>query len=370
MELGPCSIDMNGISLNGTVWNPYSWNKEANIFFLDQPVGVGFSYADFGETVETTEEAAINVQAFITIFFESFSQFSGRPLHLSGESYAGRYLPVFASEIYDKNELAAAEGRPTVNLKSVLIGNGITDISTLYEGRYLTECGNAALDVPFQSIKTCVRMKQALPRCQEAMRRNCIDRFDAMNCQAAVGFCDTELSTGFWASGRNVYDISKMCDPSTDLCYVENNVIKDYLNLPEVRGMLGVESPNNFSACSPAVSRDFHKHMDKFGSPTQYYVSGLLERGIRVLIYLGTYDWQCNASANKLWVQKLEWTGQEEYLSQAWREWFVDWKKAGETKRSGLLTVATINGAGHMVPHDKPAEAQALVSRWLAQQDL
>jgi hypothetical protein len=32
----------------------------------------------------------------------------------------------------------------------------------LYEGRYLTECGNAALDVPFQSIKTCVRMKQAV----------------------------------------------------------------------------------------------------------------------------------------------------------------------------------------------------------------
>jgi Serine carboxypeptidase len=51
-------------------------------------IGVGYSYADFGETVETTEDAARNVQAFITIFFENFSQFSGRRLHLSGESYA------------------------------------------------------------------------------------------------------------------------------------------------------------------------------------------------------------------------------------------------------------------------------------------
>jgi len=53
-------------------------------------VGVGFSYAEYGETVENTEEAAKNVQAFITIFFETFTQFAGRPLHLAGESYGVR----------------------------------------------------------------------------------------------------------------------------------------------------------------------------------------------------------------------------------------------------------------------------------------
>ena len=42
----------------------------------------------------------------------------------------GRYLPVFASEIVDQNTIAASQGQPTINLKSVLIGNGVTDIST------------------------------------------------------------------------------------------------------------------------------------------------------------------------------------------------------------------------------------------------
>lgn len=32
----------------------------------------------------------------------------------------------------------------------------------LYEGRYAIECGKAALDIPFQSIGTCVRMKTAV----------------------------------------------------------------------------------------------------------------------------------------------------------------------------------------------------------------
>lgn len=47
MELGPC----RALSGNGTTYHPESWNTNANIFFVDQPVGVGFSYADYGETV-------------------------------------------------------------------------------------------------------------------------------------------------------------------------------------------------------------------------------------------------------------------------------------------------------------------------------
>lgn len=97
------------------------------------------------------------------------------------ERIQGRYLPAFASYIYDQNQIAKTAGLATINLTSVLIGNGITDISTqvilyhnpfvyrltigshrLYDGRYQIECGTAALDVPFQHISTCVRMKRAV----------------------------------------------------------------------------------------------------------------------------------------------------------------------------------------------------------------
>ncbi|KAF8164869.1 Alpha/Beta hydrolase protein [Crassisporium funariophilum] len=368
MELGPCSIDMNNSSSNGTIWNPYSWNEEANIFFLDQPVGVGFSYADHGETIETTEAASKNIHAFISIFFETFQQFSGRPLHLSGESYGGRYLPVFASEIYDQNQVAIREGHPTINLQSVLIGNGITDISTLYQGRYEVECGTASLPVPFQTIAACVRMRTALPRCQKAMREACIDQFDSMNCRAAVNFCDSELSTGMWASGRNVYDISKPCEG--ELCYKENDLIKAYLDRPETRNLLGVETPYNFSACSNTVGSNFDAHMDKWAVHTQDYVANLLDRGVRILIYAGTYDWQCNYVANKLWVDKLDWSGKASYAAQDWRDWTLEGHKVGEVKETPLLTFATIRGAGHMVPHDKPAESLAMLSAWLSQRKL
>lgn len=44
---GPCRV----LDSDGPQFHPESWNSNANIFFIDQPIGVGFSYAEYGETV-------------------------------------------------------------------------------------------------------------------------------------------------------------------------------------------------------------------------------------------------------------------------------------------------------------------------------
>lgn len=50
MELGPCRVT----NPDNSTFNPYSWNEKANVFFIDQPIGVGFSYAEYGEYVVST----------------------------------------------------------------------------------------------------------------------------------------------------------------------------------------------------------------------------------------------------------------------------------------------------------------------------
>jgi len=87
MELGPCTINDNPKGVNDTTPNPHSWNNHANVFFLDEPVGVGYSHANHGQLVSTAEEAANDVAAFVHIFFETFKEFEGRAFHMSGESY-------------------------------------------------------------------------------------------------------------------------------------------------------------------------------------------------------------------------------------------------------------------------------------------
>ena len=115
---GPCRVN----DTTSTVNNKYAWNDNANVFFVDQPIGVGFSYAEHGESVGTTEEAAKDVAAFVAIFFAHFSKFQGRGFHMAGESYGGRYIPVFAAEVYDQNAKLVEAGMSPINLTSIMIG--------------------------------------------------------------------------------------------------------------------------------------------------------------------------------------------------------------------------------------------------------
>lgn len=93
-ELGPCRItnDSKTVTLN-----PHSWNNEANLLFIDQPVGAGFSHGDM--TVGTSQAAAADVWSFLQIFLKD-SRFVGlqkSAMAIWTESYGGHYGPTFAS---------------------------------------------------------------------------------------------------------------------------------------------------------------------------------------------------------------------------------------------------------------------------------
>jgi len=204
------------------------------------------------------------------------------------------------------------------------------------------------------------------------MKAACIDRFDAMDCGAAASFCDNELGQPFWATGKNPYDISKDCEGGMEtLCYPRMRFIAEYLDKPAVRTLLGVDPSvkGNFSSCSNDVNAAFHRHQDIFHSSFNH-VAALLERNVKVLIYVGTYDWICNWVGNEKWTLALEWTGKEEFGKQELRDWKVNGKVVGKTRSAEGLTFATVDGAGHMVPYDKPVESLQLVRRWLANEDL
>ncbi|KAF9527152.1 serine carboxypeptidase [Crepidotus variabilis] len=368
MELGPCRI----VDEKQTKYHPESWNSNANIFFVDQPVGVGYSYADYGDPVGTTEEAAKDIAAFVAIFFQNFSKFQGRPFHMAGESYGGRYIPLFASAVYDQNPRLIEAGLAPINLTSIMIGNGLTNILQMFDGRYKMACTVGA-STQVVDIQTCVGMKQALSRCERWLQASCYDTFDDVACQAAFSFCSSAIDGPYEITGKNPYDVTKDCigELEDTICYPIVSDIVRYLSRKDVRDQLGVDSslPSNFSAIGWDVNRAFTLHHDEL-RPSYLYVAQLLERGVKALIYVGANDWICNWIGNEAWTLDLEWSQQEEFNGQVLRDWKVDGKVAGQTRSAGGLTFATVLGAGHMVPYDKPKEALELLTRWLSKTEL
>ncbi len=131
MELGPCRVNPGG---NGTTHNEHSWNNHANLIFLDQPVNAGFSYSK-GKQVASSDDAAEDVYAFLQLFLSKYPQYAQLDFHVTGESYAGHYIPAIGKAISEHNSVIDPDTKDAVkvNLKSLAIGNGLTDPLNQYE---------------------------------------------------------------------------------------------------------------------------------------------------------------------------------------------------------------------------------------------
>jgi len=77
--------------------NPWTWSSAANMLYVEQPAGVGFSYSN--NTADYTvgdARAADDVFWFLQGFMKAFPQFAAAPLWITGESYGGHYVPSIA----------------------------------------------------------------------------------------------------------------------------------------------------------------------------------------------------------------------------------------------------------------------------------
>ncbi|KAI2642864.1 Alpha/Beta hydrolase protein [Xylaria nigripes] len=347
MELGPSSVDQSGT----TKFNEYSWNKNASVIFLDQPVNVGYSYSS--RSVSNTVAASKDIYALLTLFFEQFPQYSKQPFHIFGESYAGHYIPVFASEILShKNR--------NINLQSIGIGNGLTDPFNQYTKYRPMACGKGGYDAVLEPSE-CQSMDNALPRCQSLIQ-SCYNTESAWTCVPAAIYCNNAFIGPYQRTGMNVYDIREKCKDQQNLCYSETAWIADYLNQGHVMKTLGAEV-DEYSSCNTDINRNFLFQGD-WAKPYHRLVPDILEQ-IPVLVYAGDADYICNWLGNKEWTEELQWPGKKDYNGVEMENLVIDGDSYGQVKSSGNFTFMRIYQAGHMVPFNQPEGSLDFFNRWI-----
>jgi cathepsin A (carboxypeptidase C) len=351
MELGPSSVTKDG----KLKYNPASWNNNASVIFLDQPVNVGYSYS--GNAVSNTVAAGKDVYALLTLFFEQFPEYAKQDFHIAGESYAGHYIPVFAHEILSHK-------KRNINLKSVLIGNGLTDGLTQYEYYEPMACGKGGYPAVL-SDGECQNMKSAYPRCA-SMIQNCYDSESVWSCVPASIYCNNVMMGPYQRTGTNVYDIRGPCKDSSNLCYPDLGWISSFLNKPDVIDALGAEV-DGYESCNFDINRNFLFAGD-WMKPYHKLVPDLLKE-IPVLIYAGDADFICNWLGNHAWTEALEWPGKKAFNKVELGDFKMSdgGKCVGQIKSAEGLTFLRIFQAGHMTPMDQPESSLEFFNRWLRQ---
>ncbi|THU97262.1 alpha/beta-hydrolase [Dendrothele bispora CBS 962.96] len=108
------------------VTNNFSWNHLADVIWVDQPVGTGFSTSDADGYVSGDDQLGEDFVQFLSNVVRVFPSLAKRPFYLTGESYSGTYIPYITKAILNTEN-------PPVNLKKIAIGDGTIGDFALYE---------------------------------------------------------------------------------------------------------------------------------------------------------------------------------------------------------------------------------------------
>jgi carboxypeptidase C (cathepsin A) len=348
-ENGPYTLTKN-LTL---VDNPYGWDSNANVIYVDQPINTGFSWSDdSADDVSGEKQVADDMSQFLEEFFEARPNLANRDFYISGESYAGHYCPAVANRIYKDAELGRG---PAVNLKGVAIGNGMTNPAVQYAAYADFALQNNLIS---QSTRDSI---QWWDRPCTWGANFCSKHKWAWFCGLTMQYCQLTVFGRILMSnpGINVYDIRKEC--VGPLCYDFSDADK-YLNSAAVKKALGVDEDAEWQECNMYVNAAFYgDFMRDFSTK----LVPLLEDNIRVMIYAGDQDLICNWLGNRRWVDALEWSGSQGWSQAQDKPWKVGGKQVGEVTSFETLSFVKVYGAGHMVPMDQPAASLDMINRFM-----
>jgi len=392
-EMGYFQVDSRG---NTT--NPYAWNRVANMLYLESPAGcddpIGFSYCTKGGKIQKTCQWDDKTQAeayahTLAAFLEAFPEYKSNDLYLTGESYAGQYVPNIAHFIVNNEPF-----KSRLNLKGLALGNACwggtaTEVNCngpnseqndldMYHGKGLVS--KKAYDAAYAACK--------------------FPDTKGMKCELALMKADQEVGP------HNIYDIYDNC-PATEQWLAITGKSMRWLR-KTVRDRMSTHGPAAGTVLDAELKQmsggydwgcngmgdmaSFFKrkdvqtalHLTKGPQPSEfgYDSSGPasitlwpeLVKKLRVLIYNGDSDACVPYKGNEEWTTSLETKGIVTE-KKPWHPWFTD---EVQNMPAGYATTYNVTGApydfsfvtvrlaGHMVPTFQPASAYTFFSRFMA----
>ncbi|CAN6450360.1 unnamed protein product [Victoria cruziana] len=362
-EVGPFGIKKNGSAL---YLNKYSWNREANVLFLESPAGVGFSYTNTSSDLDESgdKRTASDSLIFLLGWLARFPRYKYRDFYIAGESYAGHYIPQLAKKVHDYNKVAKSS---LINLKGFLVGNPVTD--TYYDniGTVNYWWSHALIsDATYKSIlKFCnfTHPAERSEKCNNLIYYASTHDFGNINpYNIYTPSCPT--SSEKKVSGINLLKNSLIgrlaygYDPCS-----EHYAVQYYNRLDVQRAMHANTSgiPYKWRSCSVELKQ----WVDSEASMLPTYRELINKAGLRIWVFSGDADSVVPVTATRFSLSHLGLP-----VKIPWYPWYSSGQVGGWTEVYQGLTFATVRGAGHQVPTFEAERALFLFKSFLAGKDL
>jgi serine carboxypeptidase-like clade 1 len=348
-------------------YNKYSWSGLANMVYLESPKGVGFSYCDdakkSSDCVNTDESTAQDAYEFLVNFFAAYPEYKSNEFYITGESYAGIYIPMLIDQI-DQDSLGAK-----INFVGAAIGNGCwgntvgtcafsSPEAAKYKADFFFGHGMYSQALRSEIDDTCGDFNRLPPKCVESIsemmtqigtynvyniydtcgndqrrRLEEVKSFTQLNAEMSVNTVTVETAQSFRVSAGY------------------SAALNDY--------ECGAETAMDAYLADPSVIAALHVQADTVGMQYTKTATDLLplykdlvnRHPDNILIYSGDTDGCVPYVGTEEWTRNLGFN-----VTKDWHQWFAKpddvhgMHKAGYAVNFNSFQFVTINGAGHMVP--------------------
>ncbi|KAJ3084102.1 Cell death protease [Quaeritorhiza haematococci] len=345
---------------NGTyTLNPNSWHKEADILYVDQPVGTGYSFTNVGAIPNNEIQVSDMMYKFIRRFLYIFDELQNHDLILSGESFAGQYIPYLARTIIQRNTFSRWFGyNGYIRLAALSIASPWSDPSRMYvsyrqEITRLQLVNDTAAQAELDSLhNSCIAQIQIkaltfIPVCSSIIDYM-INYIEAIRPAWCFNYYNLNLMpNNFCATSATMGDINL-------LGLLGGSTLKNafHVNVPG--------APRSFIPCNANV----RYALSPDGSdPAIKLYRRLLELKIPIYLVSGTADFITNVLGAQWMIGNLTWSGATGFQTSP-QPWTSNTGTLGTVTSDRGLTFFTMNNAGHFTAGDQPAAGLAYV-RWI-----
>ncbi|KAF2794334.1 pheromone-processing carboxypeptidase KEX1 [Melanomma pulvis-pyrius CBS 109.77] len=362
MEIGPYRVREGG----NLEYNNGSWDEFANVLFVDQPVGTGFSYANTNSYLSELDQMTNHFMIFLEKFFNLFPEYEHDDLYLAGESYAGQHIPYIARGILDRNKEPSK--RPWA-LKGLLIGNGWISPVDQYLS-YIPYAYKMGLLQSGSEAAKRVESQQAI--CIKRLNDGQKDHVDTPECEAVMVSILEETKDKKADRNQqclNMYDIRLRDDSSCGMNWPPDlATVTPYLHRQDVISALHInpDKKTGWTECNGAVSGNFRA---RNSVPTIKFLPDLLAE-VPITLFSGDQDLICNHLGTESLIDNMSWNGAKgmEKSPGVWaprRDWTFEGEPAGTYQEARNLTYVVFYNSSHMVPFDFPRRTRDMLDRFL-----
>ncbi|KAH7038787.1 Alpha/Beta hydrolase protein [Linnemannia elongata] len=325
--------------------------------------------------VKDERGVAADLLTFMDQLYTRYPELKKADLFLTGESYAGKYVPALAYAILQSNQGHRHRYRHNDDddgdeyeqiifpLKGIALGNSLTEPI-----KQIRVHSDHAYILGLVSRTQAEHMKELQDL---AVKEAHSGRFLAAN-QARVDVFDYFKNV---TGGINWYDIRKGDVPN------DWSKMETFLNRAEIKDALNIYGPRLAYLEQNGVSKKEIKRITEGRARTKFFkdplviktmagdimksaawmVSDLLRQGIRVVAYQGIFDFRDAVAGSESWLEGLDWEGAQNFTNTDRQIWVEGGRLAGYVTQVPGLSEVVVLGAGHVAPMDQPKSVKAVI---------